>query len=115
MEKRIASEAKVEVQTNQEEVEQHEQQRHQQLQGRKGHMQQAQNCEQGGEKQPTLHLKVQNSLMVVICKSSALTSKTSKNYITSPGISTGKAANESITSDTDIATVFLSTATNPML
>lgn len=79
-------------------------------------MQQGQNYEQGGEKQPTLHLKVQNSLMVEIYKSlSVLTSQTSKNYITSPGISTGKAANESIMSDTDIATVFLSTATNPML
>lgn len=33
---------------------------------------------------------------------------------TSPGTSIGKAAKESITSDEDIATVFLSTTANPM-
>jgi hypothetical protein len=44
-----------------------------------------------------------------ICLSIHLTSL----KFTSPGISIGKAAKDSITSDADIATVFLSTATNP--
>jgi len=35
--------------------------------------------------------------------------------ITSPGISTGKAAKDNITSDAEIATVFLSTTASPML
>lgn len=36
------------------------------------------------------------------------------NVVTSPGISIGNAAKDSMISDADIATVFLSTTTNPI-
>lgn len=65
-------------------------------------------CVQGAEKQPA-----QNNTSVMIHH--VQVRKQIKNSITSPGISIGNAANESMTSETETATVFLSTTASPML
>jgi hypothetical protein len=73
-------------------------------------MRQEHNCEQGGEKQPIKKLGNLSRIVNKVFQDL----QTSKKF-TSPGISIGKAAKDSITSDADIATVFLSTTTSPML
>jgi hypothetical protein len=83
-----------------------------QLPVQKDHRQPTQNCEQGAEKQP------ENQNL-----EAAINSKFGMPYIynqqkgwqvhTSAGISMGYAAKESIISEIDTATVFLSTATRP--
>lgn len=92
--------------TNQEVIQPREQWRHL-LPGQKDHKQQGHSCEQGAEKQPEYHNLSQNNINSLSYKS--------RRVFTSPGISMGYAANDSITSQTDTATVFLSTAAKPMV
>ena len=94
-------------QTNQEVIQLHEQQKHL-LPEHKDHKQQEHNCEQGAEKQPEPKKTHVKSIIQVLNINSA-------RVYTSPGISMGNAANESMTSETDTATVFLSTAAKPMV
>lgn len=95
-------------QTNLEVAQQHELLPHQQHQEQKGHMQWEHNYVQDAEKLPTTKLKIKRE------KLQGLHILEKTNLITSPGISIGNAAKDNIISDADIATVFLSTTTNPM-
>lgn len=85
--------------------------RHQQIQAKTGHMQQEHSYEQDAKKPPAAIKDVQNSQSVMNCIIDIQTYK----IFTSPEISMGKAAKDSIISQAEIATVFLSTATSPML